>query len=509
MEALRSIDEIQLVRLLRRDERERLFVGTPPAGAAATELVHLFALPRGRDTAAHIERYLQELPEIPGMGRKDPASLYLVMEDPEGLPLDRILAESPDWAGRCGRAWLASLCGEVDRLHARGLACCRILPRHLMVKRGGGAIIAEPLTITLHHRIHGAVPFQDPAFLQLHPEPGATPPELVFDGAPAPACDVFQVGVLLHRFLTGRPPYGAGSTLELFNRVRSGRIEHPVPEHVGDLAALAAACLAPSPGDRPAAGELAAALEEAGTEAGPPDIPLPCRYSDTFPPLMQLHDGEGAGDAEPAEPALAAPTEEDREQAIAQLDALLSQADAGRRREMPRSTLWLITAMVVAGAGFLLWMFFTGTEPAPSSRVGPGRGGRTHSASNHDRVTTTSDRSSRHLDNIPAALRARVEDLGFPTRNVPLAARRAGRDCEVVTEGADGLRHRFVFPRCRDLSRVCTLDKAGDCAPRPDGTCAFRVLYDPSGAPRLLQGLDHEGAVLKNIEIPGGYTKSR
>ncbi len=516
MEAPRSIEEIQLVRLLRRDDRERLFVGSPTAAGdpAVTELVHLFGLPQGGDTAAHAERHLEPvrayhadhaawtgdgLPRVHGMGRKDPASLFIILEDPAGVPLPRILARDPDWAARNGRAWMADLCRTLEKLHGKDLGCGRILPRHLLIDRRGGAIIAEPLTLSVLHRIHGGLSFRDAAFLRLHPDPGATPPEHLEGAPPAPAGDLFQAGVLLHRLLTGAAPFGEGSTLEIFNRVRSGRVVHPIPRSTGPLAALAAACLAPAPADRPGAAELAQALEAAAPEGLPRHDGEIFSYSATFPPILQLHDGEGSGDTAPPQP----PDQVDREQAIAQLEILLQQAAASRPATRRRSLPWLLGLLVVLGLGVVLLNIpFGGPPSAPSSRVEPERRGRTHAPSSHGGAHPHSGRQSRLLDGLEAPLRTRLEEQGFPTRDVPLANRRVGADCEVVTKGADGLQHRFTFPKCRKLSRVCTLDPRGGCAPRADGARSFRILYDPAGAPQLLQALGPKEQVLRNIEIP-------
>jgi len=526
MEALRSIEEVQLVRLLRRDDRERLFVGSPTEAPdpQRTELVHLFALPRGGDTAAHVERHLESvrtyqtlgvfgakvppagigLPKVLGMGRKDPASLFVMLEDPVGVPLPRVLIKDSDWWAQGGQPWMVSLCRALALLHSRTLACGRVLPRHLMVGPTGSALLAEPLTLTLLHAIHGAISFRDAAFLRLHPDPGGTPPEQLDGVAPTPAGDMFQVGVLLHRLITGKPAFGAGSTLEVFNRVRAGRVEHPIPDGHGALATLGAACLSPTPADRPGAEDVARAVEDAGAGARPAVSPEVFHYSSTFPPLLELHDGEGASDDAPAEALTDEPATVDPDQAIAHFDALLQQAAAQRRPERRRALPWLLGLVVVLALALFFTEFpFGGGAPSPSSRVDPDSGGRTHARSSRGGVVPQTGRSSWHLDGLPEGLRDRIGELGFPTHDVPLVNHRVGADCEVVTEGADGLQHRFTFPKCRSLSRVCTLDKHGACAPRPDGTHAFRVLYDPDGNPQLLQAVDSGDRVLRNIEIPG------
>lgn len=501
MDSLRSIDEVQLNRLLRRDAGERLFLATPSTGnpSGATELVHLFTLPPDRDPGVTEAQDLAPariyegipptgLPRLLGMGLKDPSSLYVICEDPEGTTLEQVLAMNPDWARRSGPAWLAGLCRVLARLHASELACARAVPRHLLVARDGGAILADPLTIPLLHQIHGGISFEDPAFLRLHPDPGAAPPELVAEGTAIPAGDVFQAGVLGYRFLTGRPAFGEGSTLEIFNRSRSGRVE--MPASGGPLAEAVVASLAPSPGDRPSAVELAAALESDSAEPLPMCDVEPSRYSASFPPMGE-HD-----DAGPDEPRCI-----DKNQAIAQLDAMLGQAAAERRSSHRRILSWYAAlAVLIVLGGLLAYSSAMGPPPSPSSRVETEEGGRTHAPA-AQKGGPRGSQGSLHMENLPEKIRTRIEGLGFPTRDVPMTTHRGGARCEVLTEGADGLLHRFVFPRCRTLSRMCTLDIDARCTPRPDGTLEFRVLYDPHGNPQLLQALGKDDEVLRNIEF--------
>lgn len=517
MEALCAIDDIQLIRLIRRDERERLFVGTPCGStwaAGVPSLVQLFELPAGAATAGHVERHLELVrafitaaatgtPRVLGMGRKDPSSLFLVTEDPVGLPLARVLAGAPDWARHRGRAWLAALVGLLARLHGQDLASGRVLPRHLLVNSHGAPILAEPLTALLLHRIHGAISFQDPAFLRLHPDAGATPPEVLGGAAPAPPGDIFQAGVLLHSLWTGRAPFGEGSSLEVFNRVRSGRLVHPFPGDDPALAAAAAACLAPKPEDRPTAEELALILGSDAVDCLPPGDVVESRYSDSFTTLLQLHDGDGAGAEAATPPPRPPPTDTDRKQAIAQLDTWLAETStrhrsgAGDRGILP----WLLVIIAASAAGFLLWSFaFSGMEPAPSSRV-IRKGGLTHAPSSKAASSPRAGARSWHLDGLPDELRAALDRLDIPSRNLPLTVRKVAADCEVVTTAPGSVRHRFVFPRCRDLSRVCTLGHDDTCAPGPDGTLEIRVLYDPDGRPLLLQALGPDDKVIRNIEI--------
>ncbi|MGW3400192.1 serine/threonine-protein kinase [Streptomyces zhihengii] len=97
--------------------------------------------------------------------------------------------------------------------------------------------------------------------------PGYMAPEQIVGKGVTGAADVFSLGAVLVYAATGRAPFAGDSSAALLYKV-----VHEEPELGGldaAMRALAAACLAKDPADRPAPAELAARLDEAGADIGP------------------------------------------------------------------------------------------------------------------------------------------------------------------------------------------------------------------------------------------------
>ena len=77
--------------------------------------------------------------------------------------------------------------------------------------------------------------------------------------------DVYSVGVLLYRMLSGRLPFGAATTFGALVvatvREEPGPLGSCAPDVSEPLASLVMRALAKDPADRPSAGEMARALE--------------------------------------------------------------------------------------------------------------------------------------------------------------------------------------------------------------------------------------------------------
>ncbi|MER7459623.1 serine/threonine-protein kinase [Micromonospora sp. NPDC126480] len=182
---------------------------------------------------------------------------YIVMELAEGETLAAHLRHGPlDW--RIAVRVCAEVSAALAAAHAHGIVHRDVKPANVILTPAGVKVldfgIATPSGV--------ADPTPDGMVVGT---PAYLAPEQL-DRAPAtPAADMYALGVLLYYCLSGRLPYPAGTTTELFG-IRRRRPPDPLPRVEGlppDVADLCARCLAADPARRPTSLMAALLLAEA------------------------------------------------------------------------------------------------------------------------------------------------------------------------------------------------------------------------------------------------------
>lgn len=213
---------------------------------------------------------------------------YLVMELIDGVAVTQLLAEQKSLPWEQAAHVAAQIADGLAAAHARGVVHRDIAPGNILLTGDGVKIIDFELC---------APPGSDEcdADGQLIGTPAYVAPERLDGGLVQPAADVYALGVLLYRMLSGTLPWRADNAVALMTAPRL-RPPHPLPAVPGlppQIAATVAACLSDQPQQRPTAAELADTLHAhtpdeipalAAVPAGVDETPthiLPWRPADT------------------------------------------------------------------------------------------------------------------------------------------------------------------------------------------------------------------------------------
>ncbi|WP_345022584.1 serine/threonine-protein kinase, partial [Nonomuraea roseoviolacea] len=171
---------------------------------------------------------------------------YVVMRLLDGVPLAERLSAGPlPW--REAAATAARIARVLEAAHRQGIVHRDVSAENVLLTGSGPKLLDFGI----------AAPIGDPDDQRGTP-PYVSPERLA--GAPVhPAVDVYALGVLLYEMFTGAPPYPETTWEELEGARRTRPCPRPagVP---GELAALCARCLDPSPARRPTAGDVALRL---------------------------------------------------------------------------------------------------------------------------------------------------------------------------------------------------------------------------------------------------------
>jgi serine/threonine-protein kinase len=179
---------------------------------------------------------------------------YVVMELVEG----QSLAEYGALPWRDAVRITAEVASALAAAHARGLVHRDIKPANVMRTDDGAKLVDFGISAIAGDRAdHGATGLLGtPAYLA---------PERLSGAPTAPATDIYALGILLYRMLSGEHPWDADTPAMMLS-AHKHKPPKPLPD-VEDLpravAVLNRRCLAKDPADRPTADEVARQLEKA------------------------------------------------------------------------------------------------------------------------------------------------------------------------------------------------------------------------------------------------------
>ncbi|MBO3740060.1 serine/threonine-protein kinase [Actinoplanes flavus] len=180
---------------------------------------------------------------------------YVVMELNDGESFGSRLGRQGALEWREAVMIVTEVASALATAHARGVVHRDVTPANVMLTGAGAKIVDFGISAVVGQR--DAAP--DGSLLGT---PAYLAPERLGGSSVSPATDVYALGLLLYRGLTGRMPWPAENTTEAL-RAHLYADPEPIPDLPGMPAVvteLCLRCLAKSPTDRPAAAEVARGL---------------------------------------------------------------------------------------------------------------------------------------------------------------------------------------------------------------------------------------------------------
>jgi serine/threonine-protein kinase len=190
-----------------------------------------------------------------GADGDDVAVPYVVMELNDGESVSTRLARRGPLAWRDAVTVAAEVASALATAHARGVVHRDVTPANVMLTSAGAKVVDFGISALIGERDtapDGSL-LGTPAYLA---------PERLAGGQVSPATDVYALGLLLYRSLTGRLPWPAETTTEVL-RAHLYADPEPIPSQSGMpavVAELCLRCLAKAPADRPDASAVAHTL---------------------------------------------------------------------------------------------------------------------------------------------------------------------------------------------------------------------------------------------------------
>jgi hypothetical protein len=200
----------------------------------------------------------------------------LVLELVEGLDLRRRLRGAGPLPAAVAAKVVAQVADAVAYVHGRGVVHGDVKPGNVLVPDDGGPVRLADFGVARRVDRDGTVPFVAGRRARLIlATPEYVAPEVVAGAPPAPAGDVYALGIVLFELICGRSPYRGGSAGEILRRHVTC---HPVPPPglPPVVWSLVEACLAANPSQRPDPATLGTRLRvvEAALDGVPALPPL-------------------------------------------------------------------------------------------------------------------------------------------------------------------------------------------------------------------------------------------
>ena len=160
--------------------------------------------------------------------------------------LDPTVPEFRDLVSR-----LVSVCKAIAYVHSRGIVHCDLKPQNVVLGNYGETVVidwgsARKVKCDARFKVH-----DDPSVLLTATGHSTSnyitlryaSPEQLGDGEVGPESDIYSLGAMLYKLLTGKAPYEGVHNCDVARRVLAGHLEPPRTHKAGVPRALSAICL--------------------------------------------------------------------------------------------------------------------------------------------------------------------------------------------------------------------------------------------------------------------------
>ena len=196
---------------------------------------------------------------------------YMVMELIDGPSLSDLLYDDGPLPWRRALGYCAEVAAALAAVHDAGLVHRDVKPGNVMIGPAGAKLVDFGISAEIGE---SSDPAPDGCVLGT---PGYVAPERLTGGPALAASDVYALGMVLYRALTGQLPWDIDSRAELL-RAHLARKPAPLPRLAGmpdEVGRLMRRCLAKEPEARPSARELARAWRRAAENTSRLRVVLP------------------------------------------------------------------------------------------------------------------------------------------------------------------------------------------------------------------------------------------